>query len=179
MDKHEKAYQILQQYRLLERLSEIGAPSVIGSTKMELMVSNDIDIDVDNSEMSLARLYELTHFILDEFHPTWYEAKEEVNADGKTVWFQGFEAILDGELWNFDIWFFDSDTIRQAERYCENIIQRIAAVPGAREAILSLKKQLLEKELYSFGKYTSMDVYSAVLDRNIFDLNTFLSLTPL
>ncbi len=179
MEKHEKAYQILQQYRLLERLSEIGTPSVIGSAKMKLMVSNDIDIDVDNSEMSLGRLYELTHFILDEFHPIWYEAKEGVNAEGKTVWFQGFEAILDGELWNFDIWFFDSDTIRQAERYCENIIQRVTAAPGAKEAILSLKQQLLEKGLYAFGKYTSMDIYSAVLDRHIFDLNTFLSLTPL
>ncbi len=179
MEKHEKAYQILRKHRLLERLSEIGAPSVIGSMKMGLMVSNDIDIDVENSAMSLEQLYALTRYILDEFHPTWYEAKEEVNADGKTVWFQGFEAVLDGELWNFDVWFFDKDAIQQAERYCESITQRIASTPSAKDAILTLKKQLIEKNLYEFGKYTSIDVYTAVLDRNIYDLNTFLSLTPL
>ena len=41
--------------------------------------------------MSLKKLYELTSFILSTFNPVWYEAKEVVNDEGKTVWFHGFE----------------------------------------------------------------------------------------
>ncbi len=179
MTMKETAFEILSRSGLLERLAQIGKPSVVGSLRMDLMVSRDIDVDVDNSTMSLAQLYSLTTYILEAFHPVWYEAKEEVANDGKTVWFQGFEAVIDGALWNFDIWFFDSSTIQQAESYCETIAQRVAVIPGAKEAILSLEKQLMEIDLYAFDKYTSMDVYSAVLDRNIYDLNTFLSHTPL
>ncbi len=176
MDKHEKAYEVLARHRLLERLAQIGKPSLIGSVKMGLVVSNDIDIDVENSRMSKEQLYALTGYILSEFHPTWYEAKEEISSEGETVWFHGFEAIIDGELWNFDIWFFSPETIREAEAYCGEIARRVAASEGAKEAILTLKAQLIERGLYAFDKYKSSDVYSAVLEDNIRDLNAFFAL---
>ena len=99
MSKQEKAYEILESYQLIDKLEKIGKTSVIGSLKMGLMVSNDIDIDVDNPAMSIEQLYEFTSFVLQKFHPTWYEAKEEINDAGERVWFHGFEAIIDGELW--------------------------------------------------------------------------------
>ena len=92
---------------LLARLGEIGTPHVIGSCRMGMMAWNDLDIDVENDGMSLGKLHDLTAWILRTFRPVWYEAKEEVNDEGKTVWFHGFEAIIDGEKWNFDVWFFD------------------------------------------------------------------------
>jgi len=42
-------------------------------------------------------------------------------------------------------------------------------------AILHLKKELLARNLYSFEKYTSMDVYHAVLELGITDIDTFLT----
>ncbi len=176
MDKHEKAREILKRHRLIERLAQIGTPSLIGSAAMGLMVSNDIDIDVDNSRMSAEQLYALTGYILSEFHPTWYEAKEERSAGGETVWFHGFEAVIDGELWNFDIWFFSPETIQEAEACCEEIARKTAKTEGAREAILSLKAQLIEQGLYSFDQYKSTDVYAAVLEHNIRDLDAFFAL---
>jgi hypothetical protein len=82
---------------------------------MDMMAWNDIDIDIENQGMSLEKLYQLTSYIIETFHPFWYEAKEEVNDEGQTVWFQGFEAMIDGERWNFDLWFFDRETIEKAE----------------------------------------------------------------
>ena len=67
--------------------------------------------------------------ILETFHPSWYEAKEERTPEGKTVWFHGFEAMVDGQLWNVDLWFFDRETIAEAERYCS----RIAGAASARQ----------------------------------------------
>lgn len=174
MNKQEKAYNILERYQLINKLEKIGKTFVIGSLKMGLMVSNDIDIDVDNASMSIEQLYEFTRYVLKEFYPTWYEAKEEINDAGERVWFHGFEAIIDGELWNFDIWFLNRETVKKAERYCEQIIEQVSANKEAKERIILLKKQLIERDLYSFDKFTSMDVYKAVLENDVSDIESFL-----
>ena len=60
----EKADRILRETGLLERLGEIGAPHVIGSYKMDMMAWNDLDIDVENANMSIEKLYGLTDYII-------------------------------------------------------------------------------------------------------------------
>lgn len=59
------------------------------------MVYNDLDIDIRNDSMTLEKLHALTLYILTTFRPTWYEAREEINDEGKTVWFHGFHALTD------------------------------------------------------------------------------------
>lgn len=168
----EKAFAILQDSHLLEQLEKYGKPHVIGSYRMDMMAWNDIDIDIENDGMCLDKLYQLTAYILDCFHPTWYEGKEEVNDEGKSVWFQGFESVIDGTLWNFDLWFFDRETIEKAEAFCDNIAGRATA--AQKEQITQLKRELIARKLYSFDKFHSMDVYRAVLDEGIEDLQGFL-----
>ena len=109
---------------------------------------------------------------MDTFHPVWYEAREEADGGGKTVWFQGFEAMIDGEKWNFDLWFFDRETIEKAETFCDGIAAR--ATPAQRESITEMKRGLLARGLYSFEKFCSMDVYRAVLEENIQTIERFL-----
>ncbi len=168
----EAADRILHTYGLLDLLRPLGTPHVIGSYRMDMMAWNDLDIDIENEGMSLAKLHRLTGDILEIFHPAWYEAKEEVTAEGKTVWFHGFEAVVDGALWNVDLWFFDRETIDAAERYCDTIAQ--AAGPVQREEIAAIKRALIERELYAFDKYGSMDVYRAVLEEKIKTVEEFL-----
>lgn len=108
-----QADRILYEFRLLKKLEEVGVPHIIGSYRMDMMAWNDLDIDIENDGMSLDKLYELSSFILNTFHPTWNEAKEEINEDGKRVWFHGFETTITGELWNIDLWFFDKETIKR------------------------------------------------------------------
>ena len=161
------AEKILHELGLYNRLAEIGTPHVIGSCRMDMMAWNDLDIDVENQNMSSEKLYDLTAWILKTFSPSWYEAKEEVNDEGKTVWFHGFEAVVDGELWNFDLWFFDLETIQKAEAYCDRIAAQARKNPGSRETIMRIKEELIARDLYGFEKYASMDVYRAVLQQNI------------
>ena len=155
-------------------MQKIGEPQIIGSYKMDMMAWNDLDIDILNTKMDVSKLYQLTGYIIHTFHPFWYEAKEEVNDEGKTVWFHGFEAIIDGEKWNFDLWFFDQEAIDKAENCCNRIMERVRQQPGSRECIMKMKKELLERDLYGFYQYSSMDVYKAVLEQGIHDVKELL-----
>lgn len=170
--RKQAADRLLYEYGLLEQLKTIGCPHIVGSYRMDMMAWNDLDIDIENDAMSKERLYELTQFIINTFQPTWYEAKEEVGNDGKTVWFHGFETMITGELWNVDLWFFDKPTIEKAEQYCEDITQKATA--EQKQAILAIKTALIERGLYSFDQYTSMDVYTAVLDNDVMTVEEFL-----
>lgn len=169
-----QAERILYEFGLLKKLEEIGMPHIIGSYRMDMMAWNDLDIDIENYEMTMDKLYELSYFILNTFHPTWYEAKEEINEEGKRVWFHGFETVITGELWNIDLWFFDRETIADAERYCDDIAQRTSQIQ--KDRIVQIKEELIARDLYSFEKYKSLDVYKAVLENDVADVEEFLQL---
>ncbi|MBE6615910.1 MAG: hypothetical protein E7631_11490 [Ruminococcaceae bacterium] len=171
----QEADRLLAEFGLLEILREYGEPHVIGSVSMDLMAWPDLDIDVLNTGMCLEKLHRLTGTLLERFSPVWYEAKEELTDEGKTVWFHGLETEITGTRWNIDIWFFDKETIEKAETYCTEIREKINENPSLQEAVLTLKKELLSRGLYSFEKYRSMDVYKAVLELGICDIDTFLT----
>lgn len=166
------ADRILYEYGLLDMLGTIGTPHIVGSYRMDMMSWNDLDIDIENDGMSLPKLYRLTGRLLETFRPSWYEAKEERTPEGKTVWFHGFEAVVGGELWNVDLWFFDRETIEAAERYCDNISRTASTAQKGR--IISIKEGLLARGLYAFEKFHSTDVYRAVLELGIENTNEFL-----
>ena len=160
----ERAEKILDDTGLLAELAKYGEVHPIGSYRMDIMAWNDIDIDVRNDGMNLEKLYALTNYVLKTFHPVWYEAKEEITDEGKTVWFHGWEAYIGGELWNFDIWFFDEETITKAEQFCSGISEKLTDAPEKKEIIAQIKRDLIGRGLYSFEQYHSMDVYRAVLE---------------
>ncbi len=168
------ADRILYEFGLLKKLEKIGCAHIIGSYRMDMMAWNDLDIDIENESMSRDKLYELTAFIMDTFHPVWYEAKEEVNPDGKRVWFHGFETMITGELWNIDLWFFDGETISKAVKYCDTIAQ--TASQEQKETIVQIKKELIAQGLYSFEQYKSIDVYKAVIENHVCNMHEFIQL---
>ena len=174
VERKSQADRILYEFGLLKKLEEIGVPHVIGSYRMDMMAWNDLDIDIENDRMELDKLYELSAFILDTFHPTWYEAKEEINEEEKRVWFHGFETMITGELWNIDLWFFDRETITNAESYSDEIAQRTSQIQ--KDRIIQIKEELIARDLYSFEKYKSLDVYKAVLENDVVDVEEFLQL---
>lgn len=159
---------------LFDELKKYGVPHIVGSYAIDAMAWNDLDIDVNNENMNIERLYRLTTTILNNFKPTWYEAKQELTDEGKTVWFHGFEAVINDELWNFDIWFFDNETIQKAEKFCNDIKLQLDSDIEKKNAVIQIKKDLISQGLYSFDKYKSMDVYEAVLKNNILTMNQFL-----
>lgn len=173
-DRKMQADRILYEFGLLNEISKIGSAHIIGSYRMDMMAWNDLDIDIENDAMSLDKLYELSAFIINTLHPLWYEAKEEVDATGNKVWFHGFETTITGELWNIDLWFFDKATIFNAESYCDNIVRN--TTQAQKEIIMDIKCELIERGVYSFDQYKSIDVYNAVMENGVKDINGFLAL---
>ncbi len=173
-DRKISADRILYEFGLLKKIEEIGNAHIIGSYRMDMMAWNDLDIDIENDAMSLDKLYELSTFIINTFRPVWYEAKEEVNDDGKRVWFHGFETMITGELWNVDLWFFDKETISDAELYCDNIVLNTSQTE--KDIIVNIKTELIAQGLYSFEQYKSIDVYKAVLENKVKNVEEFLEL---
>jgi len=107
----------------------------------------------------------------------WNEAKEEVNEEGKRVWFHGFETMIIGELWNVDLWFFDKETIANAEKYCDDIAQKASQIQ--KDRIIQIKEELIARGLYSFEKFKSPDVYKAVLENDVVNVVEFLKLVEM
>lgn len=171
-DRKLQADRILYEFGLFKRLEKIGTPHIIGSYRMDMMAWNDLDIDIENDAMSLDKLYELSAFITNTFHPLWYEGKEEADAAGKKVWFHGFETTITGELWNVDLWFFDKETISSAEFYCDSIAGN--TTPTQKEIIVDIKSKLIKRDLYSFEQYKSIDVYKAVMEHSVKNIDEFL-----
>lgn len=175
MDRIKQANRILKDCGLLNELKNYGTPHIIGSYKMNLMAWNDLDIDVENDSMSLDKLYQLTNYILNSFNPIWYEAKEKINEQGNKVWFHGFEFYLDNELWNVDIWFLNKQEIEKVEKYCDDISEKIKNNKQLRTAIMEIKRELIKRNLYSFDKFTSMDVYDAVINNGVMNVDNFIN----
>ncbi len=174
MNRLEQANCILHDLGLIKELNKYGTSHIIGSYKMNLMAWNDLDIYVENDFMSLDKLYQLTEFILVNFHPIWYEVKEEINELGNKIWFHGFEFYYDNELWNIDIWFLDKNVIENTENYCITIAESVKGNEQLRNVIIEIKQELINRNLYSFDKYTSMDVYDAVL-KSIMNTDDFIN----
>lgn len=174
IERRRQADKILYEMGLWDYLREIGEPHIIGSYKMDMMAWNDLDIDILNDKMDISKLYQLTSYIINTFHPLWYEAKEEVNDEGKTVWFHGFHTIIDGEEWNLDLWFFNQETIDKAEAYCSGVMEAVRQQNGSRERIMKMKQELIKRGLHGFYQYSSMDVYRAVLEQGIVEVEDLL-----
>lgn len=172
-NRKQNADRILYEFGLLQKIEGIGKAHIVGSYRMDMMAWNDLDIDIENDTMSLDKMYDLSMFIMKTFHPVWYEAKE-VNDGGKQAWFHGFETRITGELWNVDLWFFDVNTISKAEGYCDNIASKTSQ--AQKDAIVSIKSELISRGLYPFEQYKSIDVYNAVLENNVKNADEFLLL---
>ena len=178
MNIKDRADIILYDLGLLNDLKNYGVPHIIGSYTMDIMSHNDLDIDVSKRKYEYRKVIWFSKYVIDKYHPSRYEAKQEKTYEGKTVWFHGFEAAINNELWNFDIWFLDNDAIKNAEDFCKSIKRQLDENPAKKNTIIQIKKALIERNIYSFAQYTSMDVYDAVLKNGILTIDEFLARYP-
>lgn len=72
------------------------------------------------------------------------------------------------------MWFFDKQTIVSAEEYCDNITAKINISPNLKDIIIKIKKELIKRKMYSFNQFSSMDIYDAVIDKEITNVEEFI-----
>ena len=171
------ADRLIRETRILEILRRHGTPVITGSCFMNTMAWNDLDLylqptpDFDPYAMISDLNAALRPFRFDGF----------VNEGGI---FYGCETNIIGERWNVDVWVRSETKIAESLAYCTDLLKKMDSMPGAREAILSIKTTLIEKGMYGFDKhpqhhYHSRDIYDAVLNEGILTAEAFLQKHPL
>lgn len=60
-------------------------------------------------------------------------------------------------------------------RMGDKIVTQVKESPESKEQIIRLKEELIARKLYSMDQYTSMDVYHAVLNQHIANIESFLA----
>lgn len=71
------------------------------------------------------------------------------------------------------MWFFDQTAISKAESYCDRIVQN--TTQAQKEIIMNIKRGLIERGIYSFDQYKSVDVYRAVMESGVKSIDEFLT----
>jgi hypothetical protein len=82
----------------------------------------------------------------------------------KICYFIGFETKILEELWNVDIWFFAKEEIENCKKYCKEITERLNE--DLQKIVIGMKRELINNGMYSV-QYNSVDIYDAVLNKNI------------
>lgn len=166
-----EADKLLYDYGILDMLEPYGQVHMVGSYRMDVMTWNDLDIYVENDKIQLKDIYVLMRKIFERFQPKWFEGKEVIE-DNHHHYFIGFETDIMEELWNFDIWFFNKNLIKNTEEYCDNISKQIHENPILYDAVINIKQNLIKSGCYG-TEFTSIDVYKAVTEDNVVNIEDF------
>jgi hypothetical protein len=179
---HDEASLLLEK-TLLPILEQYGMVSVGGSYSYKLLNYPDLDIDVVSEDASKDLFAKLSGELIKLDYTSKFKSGDRVDYPhthtGKRPF--GYWVSPDinfGEnIWKLDIWLQKPEWYtRDTNRYVEELV---TLSDEQRIAILSLKDELTEKNLYGVGKeFISVDVYEGVLRGDVTtidELRNFLS----
>ncbi len=174
---------LLPEQTLLPILEQYGRVSVGGSYSYKLLNYPDLDIDVVSEDVSKDLFAKLSNELIRLDYTSKFKSGDRVNyphthSEKRPFGYWVSPDINFGDnVWKLDIWlqkpeWHTGDTNRYAE-------ELLTISNEQRIAILSLKEQLIEKNLYGVGKeFISVDVYEGVLRggaKTIDELHNFLT----
>lgn len=141
-----------------------------GSYALDLMAWPDVDVNVRFAGHHQS-IFALGSEILKELSPSWFELRHAANEkDSPGIYFLGFEIRHHSILWNVDIWFLDDDRFMANQDWLRTTYE--AMTPKRRDSIVAIKQSLLARGVYPTER-SSMDVYTAVLDGGVHDVEEF------
>lgn len=168
-----EATQLLESTKITQLLQNFGQVELEGAYSYDLMVKKDIDIRVVNDQISKeqigrlnAQINELPNIestrIIDETSTNRREGAPQ-------GWYIACDARFNDHVWKLDVWVM-KEVIR--DNYPEvirdpNWIEKCSQ--EEKDAILLIKAQLFEEQ----GDYTGANVYRAVLEGGVRDLEGF------
>jgi hypothetical protein len=176
LDKHihEEADEILEKKGLLKILSQYGIPHITGSYSLGLMTWRDLDIYLENDELSERDFFQLGEEIVSSLNPVKMSFRNERIAKTKDLPVGLYWGIYSGDerkgAWKIDIWAVDKKQCRERLEFCNKLARKIT--PASRISILEIKSQCWTDPQYR-KTYTSSDIYTAVLEKNVKDIEGF------
>ncbi len=179
---HDEASLLLEK-TLLPILEQYGKVSVGGSYSYKLLNYPDLDIDVVSEDASKDLFAKLSGELIKLDYTSKFKSGDRVNYPHTHTGKRPFgywvspDINFGDNIWKLDIWlqtpeWYTGDTNRYAE-------ELVTISDEQRIAILSLKEELIEKNLYGVGKeFISVNVYEGVLRgdvKTIDELRNFLA----
>ncbi len=170
----EEADALLYGKGLLDLLGRYGTPRVTGSHTLRVMTWRDLDIYLEAEEISEASFFELGGRLAQALRPVRMSFRNErvAGTEGlpRGLYWGVYLGHERGSTWKIDIWAVGPDECAGLLAYCNSIAGRLT--PETRRRILAIKSRFWKDPRYR-RTVTSQDIYSAVLDDGIADVQGF------
>lgn len=168
-----EADRILKDYGL-KILSKYGKPVVTGSYALKLMAWRDLDIHVEVKEFDERKFFELGKEIMSKIRPDRMHYRNELIMKDielpMGLYWGVYTKILSQDTWKIDIWAMDSRQTKKHAKQFKELKSKINA--GNRNIILTIKNKYCKHPEHR-KKFTSMDIYNAVIEDNIKSVKEF------
>jgi hypothetical protein len=155
-------------------LNVYGEVNIIGSYDLHLMVWRDLDIHIVQAALDKKKFFELGGRIAELLmpHRMHYRDETEVGTEGlpRGLYWGVYLGDERAGAWKIDIWATGQDGFEATRAYGERIRERLS--DSTRTLILQIKSECWRHPEYR-RKFASGDIYEAVLDRGVVDMDGF------
>lgn len=169
-----EADEILFEKGLFSILSSFGEPRISGSYELDLMTWRDLDIYLEVFNMPETEFFTLGGKICTVLKPVKMSFRNELIAKSKGLPYGLYWGIYLGNeragAWKIDIWAVNTEECNRLLNYCSDIREKLT--PAKSLEILDIKSQCWQDPEYR-RSYSSIDIYKAVLEKNITTVKSF------
>jgi len=169
-----EADEILYKQGLMDLLYPFGTPHIQGSYSLDLMTWRDLDIYLQTDTVSEIDFFLLGQKVCSAFAPVKMSFRNELIAKTKGLPCGLYWGIYLGNeragAWKIDIWAVSSSELQKLAQYNIDIKQKLT--PAMAQSIMDIKSQCWQDLEYR-RSYSSSDIYAAVLENNVVDVQGF------
>ncbi|MEU9604905.1 hypothetical protein [Streptomyces sp. NPDC048057] len=156
-------------------LAGVGAPMVVGSAALGVMVRRDLDLDVACERLDAAAVAAVA--AVGARLATHPQVRQVTFRNDCGAWNQepetypnglylGVECVSSGATWNLDVWFLDEPERQPSTAHLTTLRPRLT--DETRAAVVAIKRAWADRPEYG-TTVKSFDVYRAVLDDGVRD----------
>jgi hypothetical protein len=169
-----EANDILFKKGLFNILKSFGVPHITGSYALNLMSWRDLDIYLEVTNITGINFFELGSKIASAFDPVKMSFRNEMIGKTKELPNGLYWGIYFGDeragAWKIDIWAVEKNECERLLKYCTDLCEKLT--PATSLEILTIKSQCWKDPRYR-RSFSSSDIYTAVLEKNITGIEAF------
>jgi len=170
----QEADEILFNKHLFDILNSYGTPHISGSYALNLMTWRDLDIYLEVENITEKHFFELGGRICTTFNPVKMSFRNELiaktNGLPTGLYWGTYLGNERAGAWKIDIWAVNASECQRLINYCTVIKQKLTSTTILQ--ILDIKSQCWKDPEYR-RSFNSMDIYNAVLEKNVTDMEGF------
>jgi hypothetical protein len=159
-----EANYILKDLGLMEILQQYGQPFVHGSYSLNLITWRDLDIYLEDNELSQSKFFDLGKNLSTCLKPSKMNYRNELNGLSPHLprgLYWGTYTTIVNEDWKIDVWAIDSSQFKQKQKEFAELQSKINETNRA--TILKIKSNFYQHPDYR-KKFFSVDIYEAVFN---------------